>query len=142
MKYCLIFIGFSVTLTSKLAQGQPKPNGRENLLRRNFLPNFIKISAKLRPGSSAKENVTNRQTHRQTHRHTSKRTELIAILRKKIFFFRRMAISSVRLHVCLSVCLFVRFWCGDDPGRNFEDISMKCGRRLRLNIVSISLNFG
>ena len=52
------------------------------------------------------------------------------------------ACMSVCLCVSLSVCLFVRFWCPDDPGRIFGNILMKLGRKLRLNIVSISLNFG
>ena len=56
-------------------------------------------------------------------------------------FFRSMAISSVRLDACLRVCLLTLSFV-HDPGRNLEDISMKFGRKLRLNELSRPLNFG
>ena len=74
---------------------------------------------------------------------------MIITSKKKIFFFRSMAISSVRLYVslcvcvraCVRVCLLTLSFV-NDPGRNFEDILMKLGRKLRLNELSRPLNFG
>ena len=51
VKYCIYFISFLATLTLSLVQHQPKFNGRETIQRCNFLPNFIRISSKMWPGS-------------------------------------------------------------------------------------------
>ena len=63
----------------------------------------------------------------------------------KKFFFRSMAISSVRLYVslraCVCVCLLTLPFV-NDSGRNFAYILIELGRKLRLNELSRPLNFG